>query len=251
MAWLDFREPVSAWTHFVWMILSVPATVILWRLARGELLKRIGVLVFGLTCAMCFGGSFLYHAVPERIVEPFHAFDHVAIYLFIAGTVTPIGLIALRGRWRLWLLTAIWVMAFTGVGMRLLAEPSVPKATLFYLAMGWLGCLTYFELARNLTPAKVRGLWLGGLFYTAGAIINTLHWPVFAPGVFESHELFHLFVMAGAGCHFYFLAVAILPFSMPDPLASPLPAGPARMSVGNLAGGSDSCGVTPRTECVS
>jgi len=251
MTWLDFREPVSAWTHFVWMILSVPGTIILWRLARGELLKRIGVLVFGLTCAACFGGSFLYHAVPARIVEPFHVFDHVAIYLFIAGTVTPIGLVALRGRYRLWLLVGIWVMAFTGVGMRLLAEPSVPKATLFYLSMGWLGLLTYFELARRLTHAKLRGLWLGAAFYTVGAVINVLHWPVLAPGTFESHELFHVFVMAGASCHFYFLLVAIVPFSTARPVLSPAVETAGRMSVGSLAGGSESCGVTPRAEYVS
>src|SRR5438067_235334 len=111
MTWLVFREPVSAWTHFVWLVLSLPATVILWRLARDSWLKRIGVAVFGLTCAACFGGSWLYHAVPLSVVEPFHAFDHVAIYLFIAGTVTPIGLVVLQGRWRVWLLAAIWIMA--------------------------------------------------------------------------------------------------------------------------------------------
>ena len=122
------------------------------------------------------------------ISEPFHVFDHVAIYLFIAGTVTPIALAALRGRYRQWLLVGIWVMAFTGVAMRILAEPSIPKATLFYLSMGWLGLLTYFELARRLTHAKMRGLWLGGAFYTLGAVINVLHWPILAPGTFESRS---------------------------------------------------------------
>jgi len=215
MTWLDFREPVSAWTHFTWLVLSLPATVILLRLARGDLLKRIGFSVFGVTCAACFGGSWLYHAVPESIAEPFHAFDHVAIYLFIAGTVTPVALVVLRGRWRVSLLSAIWILAASGVVTRLTAGLSISKATLLYLAMGWLGLMTYFELARRLTHARLRWLWIGGVVYTVGAVINTLHWPVFAPGVFESHELFHLFVMAGSSAHVWFMLAVVAPFSRP------------------------------------
>src|SRR5262245_7666532 len=171
MTWLDFREPVSAWTHLVWLMMSLPATWLLWRLARGSLVKRIGVLIFGASCALCYAGSWLYHAVPEAIAGPFHALDHVAIYVFIAGTTTPIGLVVLRGRWRLTLLVGIWLMALTGVTMRLTAEPSIPTQTVFYLLMGWIGCLTYFELARRLSHARIRPIWIGGLFYTVGAVI--------------------------------------------------------------------------------
>jgi len=222
MIWFDFREPVSAWTHLTWLLLSLPATLFLWYVARGSILKRFGVVVFGVTLAMCYAGSFLYHAVPEAISEPFHAFDHVAIYVFIAGTVTPIALVVLRGRWRVAILSIIWIMALTGVAVRLLAEPSIPMATVFYVSMGWVGLAAYFELARRLTHAKLRGLWLGGLFYTVGAVINTLHWPVLSPGVFESHELFHLFVMAGSGCHYYFMVVAIVAFPMTPAVLPPL-----------------------------
>lgn len=234
MTWLDFREPVSAWTHFTWLVLSLPAMGFLWHLARGSWLKRIGVLVFALTCAACYTGSWLYHAVPESISEPFHVFDHVAIYLFIAGTVTPIGLVALSGKWRLWLLVGIWVMAVSGVVLRVTAEPSIAKGTLFYLAMGWIGVMTYFELARRLTHLKLWALWAGGGFYTVGAIINSLHWPAFAPGVFGSHELFHLFVMAGTGCHYCFmLTVVALP--LPQPPTSPVLIQAEGMPLGSLA----------------
>jgi hemolysin III len=221
MTWLDFREPVSAWTHFVWMMLTLPATWLLWRLARGSLLKRLGVLIFGTTCALCYAGSWLYHAVPEAIVGPFHAFDHVAIYLFIAGTVTPIGLVVLRGWWRFTLLSTIWLLALCGVVMRLSADLPVQTLTLFYLVMGWIGLLTYFELARQLSHATLRPIWIGGVFYTVGAVINTLHWPVLAPGVFGSHELFHLFVMAGSGWHYYFLLVAVVAHPMKGVVPAP------------------------------
>src|SRR5437868_5254482 len=68
-AWLDFREPVSAWTHGAWLLLSVPATLLLWRAARGDRAKRGGFLVFGLGLAACYAGSTVFHAVrvpPER-----------------------------------------------------------------------------------------------------------------------------------------------------------------------------------------
>lgn len=223
MSWLDFREPVSAWTHFTWMILTLPATGLLWRLARGCLLKRLGVLIFGLTCTLCYAGSWLYHAVPEAIVGPFHTLDHVAIYLFIAGTVTPIGLVVLNGWWRFTLVGSIWLMASVGVAMRLSGTQPVETLTLFYLLMGWIGCLMYFELARRLSHATVRPIWIGGLFYTVGAIINAAHWPILVPGVFGSHELFHVFVMAGSAWHYYFLLVAVVSFQ-------PVPA--ARVSEG-------------------
>jgi hemolysin III len=220
MTWLVFREPVSAWTHFAWLVLSLPATVILLRRARGNWLERSGFLIFGVSAAACFGASWLYHAVPASIVEPFHAFDHVAIYLFIAGTVTPIALVVLRGRWRASLLSAIWVLAASGVVTRLTAGLSVSRATLLYLAMGWLGMLTYFELARRLTHARLKWMWAGGLLYTVGAVLNTLHWPVLVPGVFESHELFHLFVMAGAASHYRFM-LEVVAFEVPQPEAAP------------------------------
>jgi hemolysin III len=228
MAWPEFREPVSAGTHLIWMILSVPMTVYLWHAARGDWGKRIGFLIFGGTAFVCFGGSFLYHSVPASEVDPFAALDHIGIYLFIAGTVTPIALVALRGWWRITLLTGIWMMAAVGVGLRLGEEISLPVATGFYLLMGWIGCLTYFELVRRLSHAAVRPIWLGGLFYTVGAAINALQWPVLAPGLFGAHELFHLFVMAGSACHFQFMHAIIVPYrGAPEPTLAPFPI-PAR-----------------------
>jgi hemolysin III len=212
MIGFDFREPVSAWTHLTWMVLAVPATCVLWPLARGNAFKQIGVLVFGFTLTFCYAGSWLFHSVPEALVRPFNTIDHVGIYLLIAGTVTPIGLIVLRGWWRAGLLCVIWSFAAGGIAVRLMAPLPLNVVTIVYLVMGWVGCATYFELARNLSHARMRALWIGGLFYSAGALINRLDWPVLAPGVFGAHEMFHLFVMAGSACHFWFMHSAVLPF---------------------------------------
>jgi hemolysin III len=212
MSWFQFREPASAWTHFLWLLLSFPATWLLWRLARGSTAKRIGMLVFGATLAFCYAGSFLYHSVPPTLARPFNTMDHIGIYLLIAGTVTPIGLIVLRGVWRLGLLGGIWAMAVAGISLRLTTALSIHVLTVFYLVMGWIGCSMYFELARLLTPARLRPLWIGGVLYSIGAVCNWLDWPVPVPGVFGSHEVFHVFVMLGTACHYYFILSAVLPY---------------------------------------
>ena len=212
MSWLHFRDPVSAWTHFAWMVLALPATWVLWWLGRGSLLKRTGSLIFGFTLVFCYAGSWLFHSVPDDLSRPFNTIDHIGIYLLIAGTVTPIGLVLLSGRWRLALLSGIWALAAAGILARLLVHPTIVQLTIFYLFMGWVGSLAYLELARRVPRAALRPLWIGGLCYTVGAVLNGLHWPVLVPGVFESHEVFHLFVMAGSGWHYYFMLSAVLPY---------------------------------------
>jgi hemolysin III len=212
MDWLHAREPVSAWSHFLWMVLSLPGTLVLWRLSRGDLLKRVGALVFGCALIGCYGASWLFHSVAPSLAHPFATADHIGIYLLIAGTVTPIGLVVLRGWWRVGMLVGIWGLALGGIVLRLTADVPISLLTVLYLAMGWVGCCAYFELLRHLSRAKVRLIVLGGVFYTVGAVINGLDWPVLVPRVFGSHELFHLFVMTGSLFHYYFMLAAILPY---------------------------------------
>jgi hemolysin III len=213
MDWLPVREPVSALTHFAWMVLAFPATWTLWRLSRGGgPRKRVGLLVFGCTLAICYAGSGLYHSVPERLAGPFRTLDHIGIYLLIAGTVTPIALVVLPGRWRVALLSAIWTLALAGIVLRLATPLSIHVLTVFYLFMGWLGCATYFELLKYLSPARVRLIVWGGVLYSVGAVINAFDWPTLDPPLFGPHELFHLFVMGGSAVHYYFMLVAVLPY---------------------------------------
>jgi hemolysin III len=222
-----FREPASSWTHLLWLVLSLPATWVLLRLARGSTVKRIGMLVFGLSLAFCYAGSFLFHSVPPSLTRPFRTMDHVGIYLLIAGTVTPIALVVLDGWWRVGLLGGIWALALAGITFRLVTPLPIRVLTVFYVAMGWVGCAAYCELVRHLSRAKLWPLLIGGLFYTVGAVLNSLDWPVVVPGVFGPHEVFHVFVMAGSAWHFYFMLSAVLPYQpMPAivPLTEPEPA---------------------------
>jgi hemolysin III len=218
---MTIREPVSAWTHGLWLLLSLPGTYVLWRLSRGDRGKQAGMLVFGLGLALCYGGSCLFHSVPARLARPFNLLDHIGIYTLIAGTVTPIALVVLRGWWRLGLLGLIWLLAATGIVLRLSTNLPLSCRTGFYLVMGWIGCVTYFELVRHLSHAKLRPMWVGGLFYSVGALINLAQWPALAPPVFGAHELFHLFVMVGSLWHYYFMLAVLVPYERPALAAVP------------------------------
>jgi hemolysin III len=87
--------------------------------------------------------------------------------------------------------------------------------TAFYLAMGWIGVVTYFELAKRVTHARLWSVWVGGLCYSIGAAINLAGWPDPWPKVFGFHELFHLWVMAGSACHYWFMLTVATPYSRP------------------------------------
>ena len=124
MDWLHFREPVSAWTHGIWFMLAFPASLILWKAGRGDRIKQISLLVFGLSLIICFGGSLLYHALrlrPQIMEGWFAKADSIGIYLLIAGSITPVAMVVLQGAWRTITLASIWLMARK-------ARPAMPSA---------------------------------------------------------------------------------------------------------------------------
>ena len=209
------REPVSAWTHGAWMLLCIPAGIYLQTRARRCLLKHAGFAIFSLSLICCFLGSWLYHAVnrSEAMIDFCARLDYMGIFLLIAGTTTPVVLVVMRGWWRFGMLVEIWTLAATGILLRVLDIPLPDElSTGLYIFMGWTGVLCYFELSRRVTVGNVRLLWIGGLIYSIGAVLNSVHWPEFWPGVFGAHELFHLFVMAASLCHFTFMLRVVAPF---------------------------------------
>jgi hemolysin III len=212
---LIFREPVNAWTHGAWMLLCIPAGVLLQLRAQRDLLKRVGFAIFTLSLICCFTGSWLYHAVrlsPDSI-ELCARLDYIGIFLLMAGTTTPVALVVLRGWWRIGVLAGVWLMAGSGILLRGLAIPlSDDLSTGLYIMMGWTGLICYCELARRLSHRAMRPLWIGGIVYSIGAVLNDLHWPNFWPGVFGAHELFHVFVMVASLYHFAFMLRVVAPF---------------------------------------
>lgn len=214
MDFLDLREPVSAWTHGAGLLLSLPVTlVLLWR-SWDDPRKGASLLVFGLSLAACYGASALYHGarVAEDRLQIFRLMDHVGIFTLIAGTYTPIAWNLLRGRWRRATLTSAWLAAAVGASLHLSCGTLPPwLSTALYMVMGWGAVFCYAELARTWPHRLLRPILTGGVFYSVGAGINLLHWPNLWPGFLESHELFHLFVIAGSATHVWFMATVVLP----------------------------------------
>jgi hemolysin III len=215
MSWLVFREPVNAWTHGAWAMAAFPATLLLWRLCRGDRVKQLSLLIFGVSIFLCFGGSTLYHGVrlPAQQIETCRQIDHIGIYLLIAGTVTPAATVLLQGGWRLATLAVAWGMAGSGITFQL-TWPDAPPVfyTMIYVSMGWGVCLSYFTMARVLPRGGMRPVWLGGVLYTLGALLNLAGWPQLVPGIFSTHELWHLFCIAGSFCHIWFMTRCVVPF---------------------------------------
>ncbi|MFO0910417.1 MAG: hemolysin III family protein [Isosphaeraceae bacterium] len=218
MHWWQFREPFSAWTHASWFLLSIPATIILWRRSAAQPAQRLTLMVFGVSLAACALASTLFHGVnvgPDDL-HLYDRLDHVGIHLLIAGTYTPLAWNLLRGRWRWGTLGLVWSMT-TVASVLLLAKIKLPTplATAEYLALGWGALFCYVEIARILPHRVLRPLVLGGVFYSVGAVLNLLQWPEPWPGVIDAHGVFHLWVIAGSWAHIWFMLSVVIPFAHP------------------------------------
>ena len=215
MSFLDFREPVSAWSHCAGMLLAVAGTVLLWRRSAAERTKRLSLLVYGLTLAFCYLASTLYHGVrlPAAGVAVFDRLDRAGIFALIAGSYTPLAWCLLRGQWRRWTLAVVWSIAGTAAIMLAAGRQFSPMIfTGVYLGMGWGVVACYFEFARAVSHRALVPIVVGGLSYSVGAVFNVLHWPVLVPGTFGAHELFHFFVLGGSLAHYVFMLKIVAPF---------------------------------------
>jgi hemolysin III len=220
----DFREPVSAWSHGAGLVLALPGTLILWKRGGGDLGKQISLLIYGICLVACYGASTLYHGVrvPDARLVPFVRLDSVGIFLLIAGSYTPMAWNLMRGRWRTWTLALVW--GVTAAAVALIASGrsfSTTIATSIYLAMGWAAVVCYAQLARVVSHRALWSVVAGGLFYSVGAVLNLLRWPLLWPGSFGTHDLFHLFVLAGSLAHYWFLLHVVAPCEVVNPGAGP------------------------------
>lgn len=209
---ITIREPGSAFTHFIAMMMAVLASVPLLikaGLTSGRLCF-IAMCIFMCSMVMLYGASATYHSltVPGKILTIFRKLDHMMIFVLIAGSYTPLCLIVLGGRSGYVLLGIIWSIAIAGMTIKALWI-TCPKwfSSVLYIAMGWV-CVGVFGQLLSTLPFSAF-LWLlgGGVIYTIGGIIYALKLPIFNSKHvnFGSHEIFHLFVMAGSICHFIFM----------------------------------------------
>ena len=209
---ITIREPGSALTHFIAMLLALCAAVpLLVRAAVHSGVKSLTAMtVFMISMVLLYAASTIYHSVncSGRILRIFRKMDHMMIFVLIAGTYTPVCLLTLPKPSGLMLLAAVWGIALVGIFIKGFWI-TCPKwfSSVLYIAMGW-SCLSVLGQLFSLLPLHAF-LWLlaGGLIYTAGGIIYELRLPLFDARhpMFGLHEIFHLFVMAGSLCHFVFM----------------------------------------------
>jgi hemolysin III len=193
--------------------LAVAALVSLVLLARGKPWHLSAFAIYGATLILLYSASALYHLLPvgPRRTEQLRVFDHVGIYLLIAGTYTPVCLIPLRGGWGWSLFGVVWGLAVAGIAIEL-GWRTAPRwlGLALYLVMGWIAVVAISPLARTLAWPGLGWLLSGGLCYTVGAVIFALNRPRLWPGIFGAHDLWHVFVLGGSTCHFL-LMLHVLP----------------------------------------
>lgn len=209
---ITIREPGSAITHFIGMMMAVFAAVplLLKAGATSGTVSLVAMAVFMTSMILLYGASAAYHSVNlnEKYLRMFRKLDHMMIFVLIAGSYTPVCLIVLGGEIGYSLLALVWGIALAGMAVKA-CWITCPKwfSSLIYIAMGWVCVLVFGRLFDTLSTAAFLWLLAGGIIYTVGGVIYALKLPLFNSRhrEFGSHEVFHLFVMAGSACHFVFM----------------------------------------------
>lgn len=209
---ITIREPGSAITHFIAMMMAVFATVPL--LVKAGIQSGwenfLAMAIFMGSMILLYGASATYHSVDltGRSLRVFRKLDHMMIFVLIAGSYTPVCLIVLGGKLGYTMLALVWGIAAVGMLVKA-CWITCPKwfSSVIYIAMGWVCVLVFGPLLKTLSAPAFLWLLSGGIIYTVGGVIYALKLPLFNAKhkFFGSHEVFHLFVMGGSICHFIFM----------------------------------------------
>lgn len=204
------EERASMWSHAAGTVFALGTLALMIRAAGGDPLGVAAGAIFGVTLALLYLSSTLYHACTSlRMKSALQLVDHACIYLLIAGSYTPLTLVGLRGAWGWWLFGIIWFLALAGVLLKSFSRSrrESKTSTALYLLMGWLVVVAARPLIDAIPPAGLLWLVAGGLNYTVGVIFFAWRRLPF------NHTVWHLFVLAGSACH----VVATVRYILPAP----------------------------------
>jgi hemolysin III len=204
----DGEEIGNAISHGVGLGLSIAALAILiyTGVKYGDYRYVVSYSIYGSSLIILYLASTLYHSVPEgKVKDLFKIFDHSAIFLLIAGTYTPITLIALKGKLGTTLLVIVWTIAFFGIVFKMFFSKKYKKlSTIMYLLMGWLIIFAIKPLITNLNTISTIFLVSGGIVYSLGTIFYLWKKLKF------NHLIWHFFVLGGSVCHFFMMYFLII-----------------------------------------
>lgn len=210
-------EPMSALTHLAGALASLVGLFFLVVKTWDQPGKMLSLAVYGLSMVALFSASTLFHGarLPEGRRMWLNRLDHVAIFLVIAGTYTPIVANLFPRDWRLPVLALVWLVALVGMTYKLFSSRihGFFNASV-YPAVSWAGVVPAILAYRVKPLVPLSGLVLlmaGGLIYMVGFVIYYRQRPDPWPERFGHHEIWHLFVLGGSFCHFLFMALFVVP----------------------------------------
>ncbi|MGC4048621.1 MAG: hemolysin III family protein [Paludibaculum sp.] len=202
------EEIANSLTHGLGAVMSVAALVLMVVAAatRGTGRQVVACAVYGSSLILLYLSSTLYHALTHgRAKRLFRVFDHISIYLLIAGTYTPFLLVTLRGPWGWALFGVVWGLAVLGIGFKCFFTGRMEiLSTSVYLLMGWVAVVAIKPLLAALPRGGFAWLLAGGMAYTLGVVFYTWRRKY-------SHAVWHVFVLAGSSCHFVAVWLYVLP----------------------------------------
>ena len=212
------KEPGSAITHFIGMLMAIFAAVPLLIKAAHEpsRIYIISLAIYAASLILLYAASTTYHTfdISAKVNTVLKKIDHMMIFVLIAGSYTPVCLIVLKGKTGIILLSIVWAIAIAGILIKAFWV-YCPKwvSSVLYIGMGWTCVLAFTQILNNMSPAAFGWLLAGGIIYTVGGVIYALKLPLFnnKHKNFGSHEIFHLFVMGGSACHFIVMYAFLLP----------------------------------------
>ncbi len=212
------KDPGSAITHFIGMLMAIFAAVPLLIKAAHEpsRIYIISLAIYAVSLILLYAASTTYHTfdLSEKQNTVLKKIDHMMIFILIAGSYTPICLLVLKGRVGIVLLSIVWSIAIVGILIKAFWV-FCPKwvSSLLYISMGWTCVLAFTQILNSMSKAAFGWLLAGGIIYTIGGVIYALKLPIFNSRHknFGSHEIFHLFVMGGSACHFVVMYAYLLP----------------------------------------
>ena len=205
-------ERFSFYSHLIGTAASIIGLVVLLSITWGQWDYLIVSLVYGVGVICLFSASSLYHNFKqkENDVSIWRKLDHVAIFIMIAGTYTPIAYIYLDGVW-FWSIIGIqWACVVLGLFFKLfyLRAPRVISPIL-YMIMGWMAVIPILILWQEMPRLSFILMAAGGATYSIGAVIYAIKKPDPFPGIFGFHEIFHIFILGGVVLH-YFMVYSVI-----------------------------------------
>jgi hemolysin III len=211
---MGFREPVSGISHAFAAMLAAFGSGVLFAKSEGDKLKQAAMAIYGASMTALFFVSSAYHLVtlPPELLVWFRKADHACVFVLIAGTFTPFYVVAVEGWWRWGNLMLIWTVALVGVGLKasFVEMPDLWSSSL-YAGMGWLALIGYAKLAAAISHRAMAWVFMGGVIYTVGAVVDAARWPVPWPGVFGFHETLHVLTVVAAIVHYHVILRYLVP----------------------------------------